>query len=92
MNLVIMREQECHIKKSYVAICMETDITKSVDFLKEQVDMNSVNIEHILISNKYYLGKKILKYFIGYVSHIDDRHLNVLLIKLPIIKWANKKL
>lgn len=38
---------------------METDITKSVDFLKEQIDMNSVNIEHILISNKYYLGKKV---------------------------------
>ena len=32
---------------------METDITKSVDFLKEQIDMNSVNIEHILISKSF---------------------------------------
>ena len=59
MNLVIMREQECHIKKSYGDISMEADITKSVDFVKEQIDMNSVNIGHILISNKYYLGKKV---------------------------------
>ena len=59
MNLVIMREQECHIKKSYGDIYMEADITKSVDFVKEQIDMNSVNIGHILISNKYYLGKKV---------------------------------
>lgn len=53
--------------------------------LKESIDINYVDIRHILISNKYYVGKKCLKCFIGYTNYYDDN------IKcLPSqVKWIN---
>ena len=49
---------------------------------EELVDINNVDIEHILIWNKYSIKKKCFKYFFGYTSHSDD-DLKPLRIKSP---------
>lgn len=57
-------------------ICIENH---NFHTLKEPVYINDVDIEHILVSNKQSLKKKIFKYFIGFVNNFNDK------IKKPLV-------
>ena len=41
-------------------------------FLKEPIGANDVNVDNILVSNKYFFGKRCFKYFVGCVSSFSD--------------------
>ena len=55
---------------------------------KNPVDIKNVNIDDILTSNRYLIGKNSLKHFIGYLNHSEDviTPLFLTLLELNIIK------
>ena len=63
-----------NLEKSYIE-------KRKVHIPKNPNDISDVDIEDILVSSKYFIGKKCFKYFIGYVNQFDD-DVKPLLIKL----------
>lgn len=46
------------------------------------MDINDVNIERILPSHKYSIGKTSFKPFVGYESRVDEIKLSLLITKM----------
>ena len=58
-------------------------------FNNRQIDIKDVDIENLLVSDKYSFEKSYLKYFIGYVNNFHG-DLKPLFIKLPKFNWSVK--
>ena len=49
-------------------------IEKRIFHAKEPIDINDLDIEHLLTSNKYSIKKKnFLRHCIGYVNHLNRK-------------------
>ena len=57
---------------------------------KETIDINDVNIDNLLVSNKWHVGGKI-KYFVDYINYSNDI-VKPLFIKQHILNGSIKRI